>query len=315
MKTKVLFVNLIFIFAIVNTSIAAELINKDTSVSSNRIRYAVTIHPLSEIIKKVVGSRAEVIKILPPGASPHTFAPRPSIVKDISGATAFFYAGPGVDQEWVGKLAAKNKIEMLSLVPEVDRLDVKGVSSEAGKEHGHENNDHNAISYDPHFWTDPLTVKKLLPELINVFSELDKEGTHIYKENAQYFAEELTALDLHLKNILAPAQGKAFFLFHPSFQYLFRRYNLTLGGVIEQFPGQEPSPKKLLKIVKKLRNSGTRYIFSEPQLSPQAAGVVAEAAEIDVLVLDPLGGTKGRQSYSELILYNAEALLKASAPL
>ncbi|HOQ50096.1 MAG TPA: zinc ABC transporter substrate-binding protein, partial [Candidatus Kapabacteria bacterium] len=59
--------------------------------------------------------------------------------------------------------------------------------------------------------------------------------------------------------------------------------------------------------------SGAKAIFNEPQLSDKAVRSIADEANVSVYLLDPVGGTSGRESYQELILYNARTLAKALA--
>ena len=111
--------------------------------------------------------------------------------------------------------------------------------------------------------------------------------------------------------MLLPVIGKPVFLFHPSFRYMLKRYKLIYLGAIETSPGKEPSPKYVLQIVEKINSSGAKALFTEPQLPNAPAKTIAEAAGVSLYELDPIGGVKGKMSYSDLILYNADLLAKA----
>lgn len=271
------------------------------------VRYVVTIHPLAEIIRTVVGDRGQVVRLLAPGASPHTFEPKPSDLWKIEGAAALFYAGAGLDKEWIGRLFTSENIEMVGLVPAGTRLLMNS-------HHDSHAGDHDEGMTDPHFWTDPLTVKEMLPHLVKVLSALDPGGSAIYQANAVRFAEELVRLDREIASVLEPVQGKPLFLFHPSFNYFIRRYQLVLAGVINPFPARAATPRSLVRMVKRIRESGAKAIFSEPQLPARTASILAEAAGVKVYTLDPLGGEEGRISYGEILRYNARVLRKAVLP-
>ena len=105
--------------------------------------------------------------------------------------------------------------------------------------------------------------------------------------------------------------GKQVFLFHPSFLYLLKRYGLVYGGSIEPSAGKEPSPNSIVNLVKKIKESGVHAIFSEPQFPEAPAKAVAEAAHVNIFTLDPNGGIKGRETYSEIIMYNVRILKTA----
>ncbi len=85
---------------------------------------------------------------------------------------------------------------------------------------------------------------------------------------------------LKLRTLLAPVKGQATLLFHPSFGYLFRRYGIELAGVIEEFPGKEPSPKYLQQLTQIIKARHIRAIFTETLLPRQPAQVIAEATGV-----------------------------------
>lgn len=272
------------------------------------IRYTASIPPLAAILRELCRGRAEVEVLLPPGASPHTYQPTPAVVKALSKATALFYVGVNLDKEWIGKLPATNKVELLPLLPSAVQLPAISHHDLDGHDHG-EGEEQGGI--DPHFWTDPLTVKELLPKLTAALVALDPAGRAGYQENSEQFGLRLVDLDRTLRTMLGPIQAEPLLMFHPAFQYLIHRYQLTLGGLIEPFPGREPSPKYLHEVLRQVKALKVKAIFSEPQLPKRPAQMVAETAKISVYELDPEGGRPGRQSYEELLLFNAKVLLEA----
>ncbi len=280
------------------------------------IRFVASIHPLAAILAEVTAGRATVEQLLAPGVSPHTFEPTPADMKRLDRARGFFFAGPGLDGEWVGRLPARHKIAMLDLVPREYLLPMTehhhhGDEGEDGPHHHDEEDAHHGAITDPHFWTDPLAVKAMLPALVRELSTLDPGGAAAYAANAQAMAERLDRLDAELRRTLAPVAGRAALLFHPSFNYLFHRYRLKPAGVVETAPGREPTPKSLLTLVTRVRQERIKAIFTEPQLARRPAEVLAEAAGVRVYELDPLGGSAGRQTYDELLRFNAAVLAEA----
>jgi zinc transport system substrate-binding protein len=271
--------------------------------------YVATTHPLAVILQEIVGDKGTVKQLIPPGASPHTYEPRPSDLKMTESAGAFFYTSRNLDG-WATRLSARKRIEVFEGMPASLRMKFTEHHHE-GEEatgHGHES---GKLIDDPHFWTDPMMVKALLPSLVKQLAAIDPANAKAYQANANQFSAKLDALDKELAKTLAPVKGKPVFLFHPSFQYMLRRYGLVYAGVIEPFPGKEPAPKYLKAIIQQLHQTGAKAIFIEPQLSRRPAEVVAESAKVKVAVLDPNGGVPGRMSYDELLKYNAQVLAQA----
>ncbi|MBN2448574.1 MAG: zinc ABC transporter substrate-binding protein [Phycisphaerae bacterium] len=289
-----------------------------------KLRVLATIHPIAEIVGAIGGERIEVVRLLSPGSSPHTYEPRPGDVQAAEGALALFYVSDELDG-WATKLPARNKIELLEFLPVDQRLTfVEHKHARADGEHGHHHEDveheddaekegdrdHGDAAYDPHFWTDPLAVRAILPALVEKLNVLDPAGADVYAANAKRFDGELESLHNDIEKTLKPVQGQSVFLYHPSFRYMLKRYGLEYGGAIEQFPGKEPSPKYLQELTQRLRAAHAKAIFTEPQLSRRPAEVVAREVNIRVGVLDPIGGVLGRKSYAEMIRYNASTLLE-----
>lgn len=255
-------------------------------------KYAVTCLPLKFILMEIIGSEEEITLLVDAGYSPHTYSPPPSVLKKMEKAELIFFVENDYDK-WFIRQPYKNLTEVFKLLPEsfILRFDDNHV--------------------DPHFWTDPLAVKTIIPDLTQILIEKEPEKAEIYKENANKFMDKLSQLDQKISEILEPVKGAEVFLFHPSFNYMLKRYGLIYAGSIEESPGKEPSPKYISDFITRIKKSETKSIFSEPQLPDKSAESIAESAGLNVYVLDPLGGIDNRNNYFNLMLYNAQILLKA----
>jgi len=282
---------------------SAALAGASLATAAEAPRFVVTGHPLAAILSELCAGRADVIDLLPAGASPHTYEPVPSDIRRASEAAALFFVSPALDG-WAARLPAPRRVEVLALVPREARLPNLEVHDESGP-HA------DAGASDPHFWTDPALVRAVVPRLAAELKTLDPGGAEVYDRNAARFEEQLRALDERIARQLAPVRGKPVVLFHPSFQYFIRRYGLRLAGVVTPSPGKEPTPRSLQKMVRLVREAGVKAIFSEPQLPRGPAEALAEAAGVRLFLLDPVGGRPGRQTYTELLEYNAGVLLEA----
>jgi ABC-type Zn uptake system ZnuABC Zn-binding protein ZnuA len=60
-----------------------------------------------------------------------------------------------------------------------------------------------------------------------------------------------------------------------------------------------------------LKGLKTKVVFAEPQSSTRIAEVIAKEAGAQVLILDDLGGQKGRETYLDLMRYNLAVMEKA----
>lgn len=266
--------------------------------------YVATVPPVAMLLRAVAGERAEVVTLAGGGASPHTYEPRPSDARLAAESLALFYVADGLDG-WAARVPAPRKVALLPLLPEPMLLpgDVAGAMHIHDADDGHEHGE-----FDPHFWSDPRAAAAVLPGIVAAMVQADPAGKPDYEAGAAAFGGELAALDAALAAELGPLKGKPVVLFHLSMQYFLRRYELRLAAVIEPSPGKEATPKYLEQVINAVRVSRARVVFSEPQLPRRPAEAVAEAAGVRVAELDPYGGLPGRESYADLLRYNAGVL-------
>ena len=288
------------------------------SAKSQKPMFVATCQPVAYILQELVKTRGTVVTLLPAGASPHTYSPVPSDIQKTSAAKGLIYISENLDG-WAANIPSKAKIELFKLLPQEYILTFDG-EHHSHSEHPSADSTSDTTkakeriklaNIDPHFWTDPMAVKALLPALVDTLSKLDSENADAYKVNAELFAKKLDLIDLQVRDIVKNIVGKPVFTFHPSFRYFLRRYNLGYAGSVEEAPGKEPSPRFVAEIVKKIHDSRTKGIFNEPQLPSGFINMIAQEAKVNVFLLDPIGGSNNISNYSDLILYNARILKMA----
>lgn len=287
------------------------------SAQNKEIYYVTTSAPLAMIIQEISGSKIKVDYVVPPNASPHTYNPKPSDGQKIANANAFFYTAKNNDG-WAVKLSNRHTIELLRLVDASFLLDKEGIGMNSHSHihsedcsHNHEINDptFNYEQYDSHFWTDPVLLQALTLKIVDTLSKIDKPNAQYYKSNGDMFIKKLNIIDKQIRSIVGKIKDKPIFLHHPSFLYFIKQYGLTYGGSIEPNPGQELSPKAFANIIKKIKNSGVKSIFSEPQLPDKLIKKIANEAGVAIFQLDPIG--TNFNNYNDFILYNANKLKEA----
>jgi len=286
------------VFVVVGTGLLflAACGASETSSSDDRPRFVTTIPPFEMILRPVVTGRATVERLLDPGASPHTYDPTPSDLRAVSKASALVYGAEHLDG-WAADLPAPRRLALVDLLPPQARLSFeRGGSGQKDQ------------TVDPHFWTDPLAVKSLLPALADTLCTIDADGCSTYQANADSFATALATLDTQLQSLTAPVRETPVLLAQPFFRYFLHRYGPRLVDVVEPRPGTEPTPRDLQRLVREAEAAGARYILTQRQLSDRAATAVAEPSALPLVQLDPLGGTDGRSTYAALLLDNARIL-------
>lgn len=294
--------------------------------AEGKIVVAATIFPLADWARQVGGERVYVETLLPAGASPHTFDPAPRDMRLIAHSQVFLKTGLNMD-DWGASLvrsAGEDGPRVISIgdvlldeakLPNVEHLDqsVENVGLDESLPHDHHGHVHGNVN--PHFWLDPQLAIASVIIIRDALIDVDPEGKTIYVTNADNYLQKLKDLDAALATALEPYAGQAFVSFHNAWPYLARRYHLKIAAVIEEYAGKTPSEKYLRTVTDRLKTLGIRTVFTEPQLNPHVAEIIAEAVGGSVGLLDPYGteGSSDRGSYLDVMQYNTEQLAGALA--
>lgn len=275
----------------------------------SKLVVAASIFPLADIARQVGGDKVEVITILAPGMSEHTYEPTPAAVKNVQKAVMFIKIGYGLD-DWTDKIAQS-----------VDEsLPIKDVSAgimlrEAEEEHGDEEEEKGAgrpEGLDPHYFLQLENGARIANTIAGFYSAADSKNAATYRANADRYAKALREEDVRLKQQFAALPNKKIVTFHDAWHYFAEHYSLEIAGTFEPFPGREPSPQYLADFIKQVREDNIKVLLTEPQFSSEAISQVAADLGVRLGVLDPIGGMSPQTSnYLDLIKTNAVTIIAA----
>ena len=186
---------------------------------------------------------------------------------------------------------------------------------EAGHDHGH---DHGGV--DPHFWLDPILVAEgalALGERLTPF-----DGSEEWRAQAQAYADQMTALDAEIREILSvvPPSQRKLITNHDAFGYFAQRYGFeVLATVIPSTSSRaEPSSAHLAELVELIVEQGVPAIFVENEAAEGVAEAVAAEAGAEVLVVELYAGWlgepgSGADTLEGMLRLNAQRIAEALA--
>lgn len=267
--------------------------------SGGKLRVVASIAPLADFARQVGRDKVDVVLLLPPGASPHTYEPVPRTVREISKARIFIKIGAGLEF-WSDRLMAA----VARGITTVTCSD--GIKLIRGKD-----DDHALSDVNPHIWLDPVICMKIVERISAAFAAADPANASFYRRNAAAYNLRLATLNRRIARTVKTFRTREYVTFHPAWDYFAGRYGLKIAGVIEEAPGKEPTPRHVQQILDDVRKMKTKVIFAEPQFSPKIAEAIAQEAGAKVLMLDPVGGEKGRKTYIRLMEYNLAVMERA----
>ncbi|MDD2888090.1 MAG: zinc ABC transporter substrate-binding protein [Aliarcobacter sp.] len=272
---------------------------------------SVSILPQKYFLEKIVKDKYEINVMVKPGASPHTYEPKSSQMKSLVASKVYFYTGVSFEQVWLDKFKQSAKdtvfvdstdgIEKMEMAKH-EHHDENEKNSDA-KNHDHENEheEHDHSGLDPHVWLDPNLVKIQAKNIYETMVKVDSVNADFYKTNYEEFLKEIDALDENIKTILEPYKEKAFMVFHPSWGYFAKRYNLEEISI--EIEGKEPKPAELVELMDEAKKHNIKIIFSSPQFSQKSALAISKNIQATVISIDPLA-----QNWSENLLNSAKQI-------
>ncbi len=180
--------------------------------------------------------------------------------------------------------------------------------AEAKGDHGEEEDHHGG--FDAHIWLDPMNAKKWVDAIAHELEEVDPGNKEKYEANARNMKARIDALHEELARSLAPVKGAPYIVFHDAYQYMEKRYGLTPIGSVTLSPEKKPGSARLVAIRKKIRDTKSICVFTEPQFQPRLVKVIMEGTGAGTGVLDPLGTgiPAGEDAYFTLMRNMAKSL-------
>ncbi len=249
-----------------------------------KLKAVTTLFPLQEFAAAVGGERAQVDLLLPPGAEPHAWEPRPSDLAKIQKADVFIYIGRAMEP-WAGDLLKANRGANLKIVEAskgLQLLEAKNLHKEASP--GHKPTREEQI--DPHVWLDFSLDGKIIAAIAAAFAEKDPQNESRYRTNGESYNSRLEALDKKFEAALSSCRHRQIILGgHSAFAYLAKRYGLQQIPLYGISPNAEPTPKKLTEVIQAAKSHGVKFIFFEEMVNPKLARVLAQEAGLQTLVL------------------------------
>ncbi|MFJ1339066.1 zinc ABC transporter substrate-binding protein [Pseudomonas caricapapayae] len=268
------------------------------------VRVLTSIKPLQQIAAAVQDGVGSPEVLLPPGASPHHYALRPSDVRRVSDVELLYWIGPDMEGFLPRVLKGRSK-------PSVAVQDLPGLQlrhfgedshshDEDGDDHDH---DHRPGSLDAHLWLSSVNARVIAAKMAADLSAADPANAARYQSNLKAFGERLDALDARLKKRLTGISGKPFFVFHEAFDYFESAYGLKHAGVFSVAAEVQPGAQHVAAMRKRLQEAGKTCVFSEPPLRPRLAETLTAGLPVTLAELDALGGTAqaSAQGYEQLL--------------
>ena len=312
------------------------------------INVVTTTNFVADWVRNVGGGNVEVFSLVPLGADPHSFQPGARDVSRIADADVVLSVGLGLEAGWLDELldnAASDPstiVEMGRVIDPIDFVDTQAHDEdgdgdghdedgdgdghgEDGDGDGHdedeeahdEDEDGHGHSLDPHFWFDPLRVKRVVNDVAARLAVLDPERGDTYRANAAAYSRQLDELHAWTQlQVSAVRDGRRVLVTsHDSLGYFAQLYGFqVVGTILPVTAAGEVSAEHMADLVKEIEEYGVPAIFGETTVSERLASALANetGAKLVRLYSGSLGAEgSGAETYLDMVRTNVERIVEA----
>jgi zinc transport system substrate-binding protein len=285
----------------------------------------VSIKPIHSLVCGLLKGIETPALLLKTDASPHTYAPTPRDVEALQKAQLFIWVGPAYEahlykavQEGTTPPKRLTLLDVKELTLYTPRQgDSWGFESHThgeGHNHKHHHHDHGT---DGHVWLDVTNAIVIAKTCHKALVTLWPQHTQKLDANLREVLDELASLHRVMTQILGPARGKPYLVYHDGTQYIDRRYGTKCVGSLTREPGIPTTPKHTRAMVALLNQKVNKpiCILTEPQYNAPVVAQLAQTHHIKTATLDYIGTglTLGPEAYGEMMRTLAQTLATALA--
>ncbi len=288
----------------------------------------VSIAPQKYFVEQIGKDLVNVSIMVPAGASPHVYEPRPGQMRELAQARIYFTIGVNFEPPLLQKIQAMHQdlmivdttvgIQKMPMLFDHDHDNAPGHGQDHGQnhnlahehksrhvaEHGHGHDHQQPADNAPDHMAPAGQLPQdqagldnhvwLSPDLVriqagNILDALTVSApNHATRYEANY-THFLAELDALDRDIKELLKAQQ--------GALFMVFHPSWGyfarhyGLVQlpiEVEGKEPGPRDLQKIIERAKSEGIKVIFVSPQFSTRAAEIIAQAIDGQVMAIDPL---------------------------
>jgi ABC-type Zn uptake system ZnuABC Zn-binding protein ZnuA len=286
-----------------------------TPTGEYRLKVVVSDPANADLVRRVAGDAVKVDSIVPVGADGHTYEPRPEDARLAAEANVFIENGMGLNNvvsDFVrGNLpGGAGDYALSGSIPSYEVIATDTAAEIAS--HGH------AHSFNAHFWPDPNYAILYTQQIADILSAHDPDDAAGYAQRRDAQVGELRALDGAIRASVdtIPDDNRKLVVYHDSWSYFGRRYDLPVVGAIQPVSFSEPSAQEVRTTINEVRREGVPAFFGSEVFPSDVLEAIAEESGAKYyadLSDDRLPGEPGSRAHSYVGMMAANVRLIVTA--
>ncbi|ATN01902.1 metal ABC transporter solute-binding protein, Zn/Mn family [Staphylococcus capitis] len=302
MKRKaIIFITLSLILILSGCSKSINSSKKDNVNSHNKMKIYTTVFAFQSFIEQIGGKYVDVESIYPPGADLHSYEPTQKDMINIAKSDLFIYSSDGLDPV-SAKItqSMENKNMKLALASDLNQKELIH-SDDHDEDEGH---NHAETENDPHVWLDPVLDRIFAEKIKDKLIQKDPKHKSYYEKNYKKLDKDVANIDKKMQKITKSPKREKIIISHDSLGYLTHRYHFKQEGV-NGMNDDEPSQKKILSIVKNIKNSKSPYVLYEQNITSKITDVIKKETDTQPLSFHNLALLTKKEKDNQSITYQS----------
>lgn len=289
----------------------------DHWISPNgKIKVLSTTTIIDDLVQQIGGDRIDHIALIGSNIDPHSYELVKGDDEKLSFAQIIFYNGLGLEHGASLRYRLDKHKNAWGLGDFIRLKNPKAIIYDKGQ-------------VDPHIWLDISLWSEGIDLIVEQFIKIDPEGESYYLENSKYTKDNLTNLDINLKQQLNKISDEKKYLVttHDAFNYFTRRYLTEKDDWKNRFcapegiaPDGQLSCHDIEIVVNYLKEHQVNVIFSESNVAKNSLNKIVSVCDEqqvkvkiseDCLYSDTLGDRgSSTETYYKMMQHNVDVLYK-----
>jgi ABC-type Zn uptake system ZnuABC Zn-binding protein ZnuA len=300
-----------FILSLIVSSVALSFC--PALFAAGKLNVVATTTALADIADEIAQDKIRVTAIASPKQNIHHYAPTPKDVLKVKKADVLIHEGLDLEAWREPLLAAAGNMRFLGegqysmdVSQGVPLLEIPTSLSRAeGDIHAFGN---------PHYISDPENAKIIATNIAEGLANVEPENADFFRKNAETFNQKLDEKIKNWKVRLAPFKGAPVVVYHRSWSYFAKEFDLVIVGEIEPKPGIPPTAKHLAEVLQIIREKKVKVIIKEPFEETRTPKKISDETGAQVVTLSQsVGEPKEAKDYISLMEQNITSLEAAFA--
>ena len=270
--------------------------------TASKLQVSATSYPLAYFAERIGGDRVGVVFPPPPDIDPADWNPGAEVLAHYQQADLILLNGAGYEK-WTERVS----LPTATVVDTSSGFDDRYITVEDAVVHSHGpegEHSHGATAFTT--WLDPTLAIEQARAIRDAFTRARPEGEPDFEAGFLALERDLVSLDERLARAVSGKTETALVASHPVYQYLARRYGLSLRAVHFE-PGELPGPDGWHDLEHLLEEQEAKWMLWEGEPLSETAARLRELG-IESVVFDPCGNRPTEGDYLTVMESNAAGL-------